>query len=424
MPLPDDMATVTLTGNYPHPDGRATAGQVHLVPTAGRLVHADSGTTIQGPATADFDSTGNVTITVVANDADGINPYNGTYQLTVSFYDADTVSFPVHLSKDTPNLKIAQVTPVVADDGDYLIVTGPQGPQGEPGPKGDTGDTGPQGPKGDTGAQGPTGATGATGATGPKGDTGDVGPQGPKGDTGATGATGPQPPLGAAGAGPAIALVSTDPTTTNARTPTAHAASHAAGGADALSPSAIGALSLASYGNLWVPSDHGLKAWSFDPACSSPNGTTLSSGFIYFVELILRQPDTLSNIHAFLGTAGSGLTSGQCLAGYYTTAGARVGLTADQSTVWNSAGNKVMALQSAYSAPAGKLYAAFLFVGTTSPTFACGSTLGATITPGNANLSVSNYRFCRSASGQTSLPTSVTLSAFTPDANNLWAGAS
>lgn len=56
-------------------------------------------------------------------------------------------------------------------------------------------------------------------------------------DPGATQYTpveGPQPDLGAAGAGDDIALRSTDPTTTNARTPTAHAASHADGGSDEL----------------------------------------------------------------------------------------------------------------------------------------------------------------------------------------------
>ncbi|MEW2402114.1 hypothetical protein [Streptomyces sp. NPDC046862] len=104
--------------------------------------------------------------------------------------------------------------------------TGPTGPQGDPGPAGATGPTGPQGDPG------PAGPAGAAGATGPKGDTGDVGPQGP---------TGPQPPLGAAGAGDTIALKSTDPTTTNSRTPTTHAASHASGGTDPISPGSIGA---------------------------------------------------------------------------------------------------------------------------------------------------------------------------------------
>jgi hypothetical protein len=62
-----------------------------------------------------------------------------------------------------------------------------------------------------------------------------------RGAAGPTGPAGPQPPLGAAGAGANIALVSTDPTTTNARTPTVHATSHATGSTDPLTPAAIGA---------------------------------------------------------------------------------------------------------------------------------------------------------------------------------------
>lgn len=65
--------------------------------------------------------------------------------------------------------------------------------------------------------------------------------RGATGATGPAGPAGPQPPLGAAGAGADTALVSTDPTTTNARTPTAHAASHAAAGGDPVTPAAIGA---------------------------------------------------------------------------------------------------------------------------------------------------------------------------------------
>ncbi|MDX2948002.1 hypothetical protein [Streptomyces caniscabiei] len=180
----------------------------------------------------------------------------------------------------------------------------------------------------------------------------------------------------------------------------------------------------AAPGSEWTPADQSLAAWSMDPASCTAAGTTLSAGFIYLVQLLLRAPATLTKVHAVLGAAGAGLTSGQCLAGYYDTAGNRVGITTDMSTTWNSAGNKAMNLTGSYAAPAGKLYAAFLFNGTTSPTFACGSTLGASFTPGNANLAAGAYRFCRSASGQTSLPSSVTLAGFTPDANNVWAAAS
>jgi hypothetical protein len=176
-------------------------------------------------------------------------------------------------------------------------------------------------------------------------------------------------------------------------------------------------------GGAWTPADQGLSAWTFDPASCTATGTTLTAGFIYAVKLLLRQPTTLNRVHAVLGSAGSGLTAGQNLAGYYDTAGTRIGITADQSTVWNSAGNKAMALLAPVAVPAGAVYAVYLFNGTTSPAFAAGSTHG-NFTPGNANLAAGSYRFCRSAAGQTTLPTTVTLSTFTADANNVWAGAS
>ncbi|MCG7203958.1 hypothetical protein [Streptomyces arenae] len=191
-----------------------------------------------------------------------------------------------------------------------------------------------------------------------------------------------------------------------------------------LAPSSSGVLSLANYGNIWTPNDHGFTAWTFDPGVSSSSGTTLSAGYIYMLGILLRQATTISKLNIYIGTAGATLTSGQCLAGLYNASGTRVGITADMSTTWNSTGHKAMNLTSSYAAAAGRFYVALLFNGTTSPTVACGSTQGATFTPGNSGLSAGSYRWCRSASGQTALPSSVTLSGYTADANNIWAAVS
>lgn len=105
-------------------------------------------------------------------------------------------------------------------DGTIVFVPGPAGPQGA------------QGPAGPAGADGQDGQDGADGAQGPAGPTG------------------PQPPLGAAGAGADIALRSTDPTTTDARTPTVHASTHATAGSDPVTPAAIGAYTAAAGADL------------------------------------------------------------------------------------------------------------------------------------------------------------------------------
>ncbi|MFJ3794925.1 hypothetical protein ACIPSJ_01415 [Streptomyces sp. NPDC090088] len=174
---------------------------------------------------------------------------------------------------------------------------------------------------------------------------------------------------------------------------------------------------------MWRPADQGLLAWTMDPASCTPSGSSLSAGYIYFTKIILRNAATIASLCAVVGTAGSTLTSGQCLAGLYSTSGTRLAVTADMSTTWNSAGDKSMALTSSYAAAAGSYYIALLFNGTTSPVFAAGSSLGASFTPGNAHLSAGSYRFCRSGSGQTSLPASFTMSGATPDANNIWTAA-
>lgn len=172
----------------------------------------------------------------------------------------------------------------------------------------------------------------------------------------------------------------------------------------------------------WRPSDQGMLAWTMNPASCTTGGTTLTLGSIYFMQVILRAPATISSLCAVVGTAGSGLTSGQCLGGLYTATGTKVATTADLSTTLNSAGDKTLALTTPYAAAPGKYYVALLVNGTTSPTFAAGSTLGASFTPGNAHLTSGNYRFCRSATGQTALPSSYTIASATADANNVWAG--
>lgn len=105
--------------------------------------------------------------------------------------------------------------------------------------------------QGDTGPAGPTGATGEAGPTGPQGEPGETGPTGPTGDTGPTGLTGPQGTQGATGpqgatgaAGTTLHGDLTDTTADDHHTED-HAARHAVGQPDVLTPAAIGAATAA-----------------------------------------------------------------------------------------------------------------------------------------------------------------------------------
>lgn len=150
----------------------------------------------------------------------------------------------------------ADLSDTITGDGTVVYLAGQPGPQG------------PAGPAGSNGAPGAAGASAYQVAVA----GGFVGTEAQwlaslVGEQGETGPEGPQPPLGAAGAGADIALRSTDPTTTNARTPIAHKASHATGGSDALSPADIGAevagtASAAVTTHAGLDDPHGYKTWS------------------------------------------------------------------------------------------------------------------------------------------------------------------
>jgi hypothetical protein len=205
MPFPPGVQTVTLTGHQTLADGDGRPLPVRIRPTPARIVSAQHGLVIDDdPVVVTPDVDGEWSVVLVATDAASFTPTGWTYHVG-SGHDSWHISLPVALG----TVDLSELVDAGADEGDYLLVPGPPGPAGPVGPAGPMGLVGPAGPQGDTGP------------------------------------AGPQPPLGAAGAGATIALKSDDPTTTNARTPTAHASSHATGGGDPLTPAQIGALTQA-----------------------------------------------------------------------------------------------------------------------------------------------------------------------------------
>jgi len=247
--FPTGTPVVTLTGTLPSAvAGTGYGGQVVLTPSA-ILTDASRHAVYPGGGKTDIVD-GVFNVPVIPNDAAGILPTGWRWYVDVQPLRGKRVAFwaDIH-GTDGDTIHLDELVPAQAPGGGTTGVPGKSAYElaveqgysgtvtqwlaslvGPAGPQGPAGATGATGPKGDTGAAGPQGIAG------PKGDTGDTGPQGP---------AGPQPPLGAAGAGPTIALKSDDPSTTNPRTPTAHASTHATGGTDQLTPAAIGALAAA-----------------------------------------------------------------------------------------------------------------------------------------------------------------------------------
>ncbi|NUQ95301.1 MAG: hypothetical protein HOY79_01620 [Streptomyces sp.] len=168
--------------------------------------------------------------------------------------------------------------------------------------------------------------------------------------------------------------------------------------------------------NTNCPADQGLIAWTSDGiATGSANP---ASGGVRLGRIILRRAATITNIWLSVVTAGSGLASGQSFVGLYSPSGTQLGVSADQSTAFASAGVKQIALTSPYTAAAGIYYVALLTNATTPPAFAA---MGPpTNSPANANLTVSTGRTLSGPSGQTALPASITMSGNAFNSTGYW----
>lgn len=117
--------------------------------------------------------------------------------------------------------------------------------------------------------------------------------------------------------------------------------------------------------------DLGYKAWNFGPFMATSGSVLPTAGQLFVVKVKLATPETITNIHMHVITAGTVLTAGQNFAALYNSGGTLISgsTTADQTTPWGSTGAKVMALGTPYVAAAGTYYVGLWYNGTTSPAF-------------------------------------------------------
>jgi len=220
------------------------------------------------------------------------------------------------------------------------------------------------------------------------------------------------PVVGAAGSGASKALSANDPTTSDARTPLAHAASHAVGQSDALSPDSIGALSSDAAKML------GYGLLTADPRLSAVTYAQSPGDFVLCLCTASRTKSisTLEIWVTLAGVTGSG-TNALYL---YDELGNQIDLTGDLTAVFSTTGMVGGAMGGSHTVNAGSnYYIGFLthFSGT-QPHFA------ATGTTQTANFPVMNgRRMAIFKSGVATAPASFDPTTYTPNSGYFIMGA-
>lgn len=168
--------------------------------------------------------------------------------------------------------------------------------------------------------------------------------------------------------------------------------------------------------NATFPADAGFVTWAYDPAVMTGPlaGVALpSGGNVTLVKCPVRATANISTIEYYIasGAPGSGLTSGENFAGVYTSQGALLCATADQTSAWEG----VAGVPQAPAFTGGPVainppwvWAAFLCNGTTGPSFAATASVSAAWANGHLS-SVRGWRFAQLVGSFTSLPSSFAL---------------
>jgi hypothetical protein len=178
---------------------------------------------------------------------------------------------------------------------------------------------------------------------------------------------------------------------------------------------ATGATYAGLNGSQWVPNDGpepadlGYAGEAYDPAAMS--GTTgialTTAGTVYLIKIPVRTLKSVTNIRMHIITAGATLTAGECFAGLYSSAGALIATTADQSVNWAATGTLDMPLAGGpYQIGPGYVWVALLFNGTTGPSF-WGNTARSQ-GMANGTLAAAASRFASANTLQTALPAALT----------------
>jgi hypothetical protein len=186
-------------------------------------------------------------------------------------------------------------------------------------------------------------------------------------------------------------------------------------------------------GNGWGAVDHALVAWNYPMWACGASQILSAAGTLQVWKVPVDEAalaaagGVITNVVLAVGSVGVTLTANQCYAGLWLADGTFVGVTADQSTAWLTAGLKSMALVGgpfALTGGAQEVYVGAWYNGTTSPGF----TRAGSAPSGLANAGLSSSATYKYATANTGLTTSgsgsVSLGTRTSSNNMIWAAVS
>lgn len=172
-----------------------------------------------------------------------------------------------------------------------------------------------------------------------------------------------------------------------------------------------------------LPFDWNYVAWSSDPNSAVATAAP-TAGLVYVQKVPVRLAgQLLSNLHCGVTATGT-MTSGQnFMAVFDASTGTRLGITADITAALAATGEVKAAITTPFTiATPVFVYLALLLNGSPMITFArSGGTVGGI---GNANLAAAAKRSASYGSGQTAMPSSLTLASLANTANAPWLAVS
>ncbi|MER5887131.1 hypothetical protein ABT160_25185 [Streptomyces sp. NPDC001941] len=125
-PLPTEIPTVRVHGQYRGPDGRALAGTITFT-APGLLTFPASDLFIGGPVVATLDETGAFSVTLPATDAPQMNPSGWAWAVKENLAGIiGSRSFALLLPKAVPDIDLADVAPADPTTPNYVPVPGSQ----------------------------------------------------------------------------------------------------------------------------------------------------------------------------------------------------------------------------------------------------------------------------------------------------------